>query len=133
MLAIVAVNCPYKSPHSWLWLVVMVVVLLVGLSLSQLWGVFMPRTDGARTHSILYFKDIAATSVTDYHRRIGTITEAELLDDLACQIHRNAEILTDKFERVQLAMKFSGVALFPWLTFLIGLAAGGTALKIGGG
>ena len=133
MLAVMAQNYPYSHPHNWLGLLVLAAFVLIVLSLSQLWGVFMPHTDGAAMRSVLYFGDIAATAVADYRQRLETITDDELLEDLASQIHRNAQILTDKFARVQLAMKYSGMALLVWLTFLLGLAANGAALKVGAG
>src|SRR3546814_3593880 len=54
------------------------------------------RTNGP-ARSLLFFGRIAERSGDDYRQVFRKVSSAELLDDFAHQIHRNAEIAKEKF------------------------------------
>src|SRR3546814_910486 len=56
------------------------------------------RTNGP-ARSLLFFGRIAERSGDDYRQVFRKVRSAELLEDFAHQIHRNAEIAQEKFDR----------------------------------
>lgn len=107
-------------------------LLFAGLSCGVLLPVFFPDTRGGATRSTLYFRDIAATPVEDYQARIAGITDEELVRDLVCQIHRNAEILDRKHRHVRRALALALSAVPPLLLLLVWLVASGTGVNLNG-
>jgi hypothetical protein len=132
MAGVVAANFPYKDQNSLAGGLGGSTLILILLSCWQLCSVFFPHTRGGLTHSLLYFRDVASVSADTYRQRLAAVTEDDLLGDIACQIHRNAEILDAKYGHVQCALVFTLLATVPWLLFLARLAATGASLDFGG-
>ncbi|MCW3101528.1 MAG: hypothetical protein JWL77_7146 [Chthonomonadaceae bacterium] len=122
LLSLLALNFPYADPVSGLAVPAYLVIAAMIVSLTNLYRVFFPHLEVGATRSMMYFGDIAAESAGDYGQRLRTMTDEQLIDDLACQIHRNAEILAQKFRHVAIASMATGLAIFPWLAFLIATA-----------
>ena len=125
LLSFVAVNFPYREPFSLLAAFALLVLTPASLSMAHLARVFFPHLRGGETNSVLYFGDIARGSSANYADRLRTLTEGDLLEDIACQIHRNAQILDQKFKHVSEAFKLSALSLLPLLSFLIVTALSG--------
>lgn len=80
-----------------------------------------PRVDGP-SKSLLFFGRICSLSRSDYINEIRSATEAQILEDCAAQIHRNAEIASEKHRWVQAGMIWSFLAAPPWVIALLQLA-----------
>ena len=125
LLTLLALNFPFANPTLFLSCMAGATILPILLSVICLYGVFFPHLKGGETHSAVYFADIAKTSLADYTCRLKTQTEEELLDDLACQIQRNSQILANKFDAVAQASVYAGIAVLPWLAFVASVALSG--------
>lgn len=79
-------------------------------SVLALW----PRTRGPKK-SMLYFGCIAEMTCEDYADAFQKKSDDDLLEDLAEQIHRNAEIARDKHKRVGQAMMVAFVGAIFWV------------------
>jgi hypothetical protein len=77
----------------------------------------VPRMLGP-VKSMIYFARIKEMAEADYVNRFTTLSEGELLADLTTQIHRNAEIATDKHWWVRKSLIWSFTAAIPWLAAL---------------
>lgn len=100
-----------------------VAALLIGFSLFNLSSAFFPHLAPAPRSSVLYFGDVAALSAGAFMTQVKGLSDADLLDDIHCQIWRNSEILAIKFRRTEVAFRFTAVALVPWFLFLTATAA----------
>ena len=70
--------------------------------------------------SLVYFAGIAARAEAEFRRDYLALTDDELLDDLAAQIWRNAEIVCDKYRAVQAAIRWATLSLLLLIATLIG-------------
>lgn len=73
-----------------------------------------PRVRGP-AKSMLFFGKVAKMGAADYSHLFAAMTDAQFLDDLTEQIHRNAEIACEKHGWVGKAMMFSFLSAIPWL------------------
>ena len=92
-------------------------IVAFGLQIAALACVTMavlPRTGGPDT-SFIFFAKIKALARADYVDSFQRATSDELFQDLLDQIHRNAEIATEKFAWVKRAMVWSLLSLIPWV------------------
>jgi hypothetical protein len=131
MLGIVALNFPFDGIQFLASGFGGAAALVISLSLWQLYYVFFPDTKRGATHSMLYFGDIANGTFAEYEALLANLTSDKILVDLACQIHRNAEILAEKYARIQAASVFTAFGLVAWLVFLAALAFAGIDVKWG--
>lgn len=79
----------------------------------------LPRTNGPA--SLIFFGHVSQIESANYIERLRTATDAELLDDLAAQIHRNAEIANEKHAWVKSAMIWSFLSAPPWVFAILTL------------
>lgn len=79
-----------------------------------------PRTDGP-DRSLLFFGRIGKFSRENYCDEIKSSNYTELLVDCSEQIHRNAEIASEKHRWVQNALVWSFLAAPPWVIALLQL------------
>ena len=68
--------------------------------------------------SFIFFGKIKKRSVEEYRDDFMGASNESLLDDCLQQIHRNAEIACEKYDRVTSSMKLSFGALIPWVAAL---------------
>lgn len=85
--------------------------------------VVRPRTSGPRS-SLIFFGKIASMDRASYREQLATVTDVELLADLADQIHRNAEIATEKHQWSRMAINASFVAGLAWVASVALLVRG---------
>ena len=118
MLGVLAANFPIRAVESPRGCCGIIAVLLLILSLWQLYVVFFPHLKSGDKPSLVFFGDIADMGWRGYHKAVTTLTDDALLEDLTCQIWRNSEILKIKFDKTRAAFIFTLVALPFWLLLL---------------
>lgn len=130
LLGLTAVNFPYRDPASAGGVVGALAVMLTLISCISLYRAFIPTLKGSVIRqSVLFFGAIADHTTADYTARLRGMTEDELLDDAACQIHRNAEILSQKFGHVQIASLISTFSAATFVIFVALVAASGASVQ----
>ena len=78
----------------------------------------IPRTRGP-LQSLIFFARIQEHSIEDYVNKVERLTEKQLLDDLARQIHRNARIACDKHSWVRKSLLWSFWGAIPWALAIV--------------
>lgn len=78
----------------------------------------LPRLSGP-AKSLVFFGRIAETDEAGYVDQVKQFTSDKLLEDLAAQIHRNAEIASDKYAWVRASMWWSFLSVVPWFPTII--------------
>lgn len=133
VLSILALNFPYQDLGNTRSILGALAAVLSALSLIQLAFVFFPHLKGAPSSSLIYFADIAQHPTSaDYRAALDAATKDALAEDVADQIWRNAEILTAKYESLQKATLLFGLAVLPWLGFLVATGIVDGKLTLGG-
>ena len=122
LLGVAAINYPVRDVVSPRGIAGIAAFVFLGLSLLHVYKVFFPHLNPAPTESITFFGDIAKGTAGEYKKRVIAISEDEFLDDMACQIWRNSEILKIKFDHVRVAFIFAGLSLPPWAVLLSAVA-----------
>lgn len=98
----------------WAYLTTVVATFLIGFALFCAGMCVLPRTKGPE-QSVVFFVPIAKMDGQDFVDRFKNVADGDLLDDLADQVHRNAEIAVVKFTWVKRAMWGSFLAVLPWV------------------
>lgn len=78
----------------------------------------IPRIRGP-LHSMIFFARIQEHSIEDYVNQVEHLTEKQLLNDLARQIHRNAEIACEKHSWVRNSLLWSFWGAIPWALAIV--------------
>jgi hypothetical protein len=93
------------------WAIVMVACAIAGLCCALLCSAMclLPRLK-APYRSLIFFGGIANMAVTDFLKEAMTNTDEKMLEDLLCQVHRNAEIARDKHAWVRKSQYASFIA-----------------------
>lgn len=76
-----------------------------------------PRTSGPKG-SLVYCGGIAQREIHQFCSEISSVVQAEYVQDLASQCHRNAVIASEKFAWVRRAMIALYLAIAPWFVAL---------------
>lgn len=118
LLGTLALNIPVADPISVPTLFAVLAAIPLAVSVVTLFATFFPHLKNGRP-GLIYFGDIAKLSADEYIRRTRALTNEQLVEELLCQVWRNAEILKIKFERSERAFKWTGAALPLWMIFLI--------------
>ncbi len=120
MLALLVSNAPtFDKWTSLMWGAAVVSLIALGLCFICIYLSNFPRTKGPE-NSLFYFGSIAEKSLEDFQEAYSSRTDEEHLDDLLSQTHRNAEILTIKFEHLKAAYLMLILGVVPWaLTLLL--------------
>lgn len=118
LLGVMAVNFPIRHIGSPRACAGIIAALLLFLSFWQLCVVFFPDLKSGEKRSLIYFGDIASQGWRGYHKALEDASEDDLLEDLTCQVWRNAEILRIKFDHTRSAMIFTLIALPFWLALV---------------
>lgn len=117
MLALLAVNAPAWREFQWPMLIAALPLVLIGISLVQLYLNAFPQLDGGHD-SMVYFREIAKKTEVKYVEEFVKLGEDEYLKDLLSQTWRNSEILKKKFDHVRMAFVFLAWGIAPWLVSL---------------
>lgn len=86
---------------------------LLAIAMGCSAAALLPRTDGPKK-SLIFFAPIADMAQADYAVALSKVSTAELQEDLAAQIHRNAEIANKKHIWVKRSILCSFLAIPPW-------------------
>jgi hypothetical protein len=126
MVGLLALNFPVNDFGSSRGVIGFIAFFFLGLALWRLGFVFFPHVEPGEKLSLVFFGDVAKQRWPDYHRALLRTSEADLLEDLTCQIWRNSKILKVKFDETKLALISMIFALPFWLMLLFA-----TALRAG--
>jgi phosphoglycerol transferase MdoB-like AlkP superfamily enzyme len=108
------------SIKSWNWPLYVVfgfAAVLIAVSLVLIYCSQYPKTT-SRNSSLVFFGTIAELKLDEYKKRFKERTNEEYLDDLLCQVHINAEILSKKFSFLKASLVVIATSLIPWLLAL---------------
>ena len=115
MLGVVAALLPKPALWEKLPLVTAVLtVICLGVSLVCIFLTTIPRTTGPKS-SLLFFGGIAQKDAQQYLQAIQAHKDDDYVQDLAFQVHRNAEIAAAKFKWIGCAMRWTLIGVLPWL------------------
>lgn len=119
MLGVLAALLPLTCQ----WTIVVVIVSFIAAVFLIVSIVFLavasfPRLKGPKG-SIVYFGGAITIDETDYIKRLSSGVTTELIEDVARQAYRNAEIATAKYKAVRLAMIFMFVGMPFWLIAIV--------------
>jgi hypothetical protein len=120
MLAVLASNCPPLSSFDWWMLIALLPLLLLGISLWHLYLGAFPTLKGGE-ESLIYFREIAKKREQSFIDAFGAQTEVAYVKDVLCQVWRNSQILTMKFDHISSAFNWMASAILPWLGSLVWL------------
>lgn len=118
MLGVFAALAP--KHQRWTILAAIVAVLAVIPLLVSLFFLFFaafPRTKGPKG-SLLYFEGIKSREPNDFLKAVQEMSKGQLIEDLANQCHRNAEIASAKYAHLRTAIGALFLSVIPWL-FLV--------------
>lgn len=120
MLALLAMNAAGGDLHVWYLVVLYVLAIgLVGWSIVELYRASFPQLEGG-AGSLIYFREIAARTESDYIKAALAADEELLAEQLLAQVWRNSEIARKKFDCAKSAFRATALALVPWLGALLG-------------
>lgn len=100
-----------------------VIILTVLAAVLGILSIFLsamavrPHTKGPK-RSLVFFGCIAQLERAEYCEKFGSVSEEELLSDLASQIHRNAEIACDKYGYLGKSMRLALCFAVVWAAAL---------------
>lgn len=113
-----AANSAALTHWAWALFFVIAAAICLGSGLFCSAMVVLPRITGPE-NSLLFFGRVGPCVGMDYSQKLKTTTDAELLEDWAAQIHRNAQIACDKYAWVKKSMWWSFLSLLPWFSAII--------------
>lgn len=105
----------------WTIAVLAVTAVFLGVSFTNVYLATFPRLKGPKD-SLTYFQSIQGMDLEEYRSATGLETESEYLRDLVEQIHRNAQIVAEKFRNLKWAFRFTLLSVIPWIATLLFLS-----------
>jgi len=100
-----------------LYLIFGLAAILQFASLILIYYSQYPKTE-SRNSSLAFFGTIALLKLDEFQKRFKERTDDEYLNDLLCQIHINAEILSKKFHYLKSSLLLVAASIIPWLMAL---------------
>ena len=122
MLALLANHAPAIQKLAWWMLFVLIPVFILAHDLYQLYKTYFPNLAGG-SESLTYFGSIAGMTESSYLKRMRDAAADEYYDDVLAQIHRNSQIVKEKYDHLQNAFLGTAIAVFPWLVSFAALSA----------
>lgn len=105
-----------RTPWVVLFTSVGLAALLISIACAGM--VVMPRVGGP-PQSLVFFGKVNAFTESDYVEALSKASDGSLLADWAAQIHRNAQIATQKFNWVARSMGWSFFSVVPWFVAIV--------------
>ena len=119
MLAIAFTNLTYADLKTWFIVGPLALSLFCAASaIFHVGSVVKPNLQGGKS-STIYFASIAQMSDSQYASEFMSQTDRELEEQILKQVHRNSEILKDKFESVAKSLFWTTISTLPWALYLI--------------
>lgn len=103
---------------AWCYLAVMTAVGAMVIAIFCAGMAAIPRMLGP-VKSMIFFARIKEQSTVDYANQFTQLSDQDLLADLTTQIHRNAEIATEKHWWVRKSLIWSFLGAIPWCVALV--------------
>lgn len=91
---------------------------LLGASVLFLFFVNFPHLNGA-LKSLIFFGGISTVKADKYIEKVLNGTTQEILEDMAFQCHRTAQIASYKFKYLKISFQFLFAAILPWILTII--------------
>jgi len=117
MLALLATRAHPYSQLRWEAVPVSATLILLAISYWFLYCEAFPTLEGGE-QSLLYFREVAKRTETNYLAEWSNVTEEKYLEDLVGQVWRNSQILRQKFDDLRIAFTCLALAVGPWLVSL---------------
>lgn len=105
-----------RTHWAWFFSIAAAICLIGGLFSAAM--AIVPRVTGPEK-SLLFFGRVKEYTDYDYIQKFKAVTDAELLQDWSAQIHRNAQIASDKFSWVSKSMRWSFLSILPLLSAIV--------------
>jgi len=118
MMGVVAVKVPMDDPVSWRAFNAGVATVCLAICLYRIYRTVFPQLRAPRA-SLIFFGEISKRDEQSYMDAVKQLTDDQLVDDVASQVWRNAEIVTAKFRHAKAAYHALAAALPFWLVFLV--------------
>jgi hypothetical protein len=126
MLAFLATSAPPIGAFSrWMEVFGGITIVLVVVSFLLLYAGSFPNLKGGEA-SLIYFREIAKHREQKFVQEFSKQSERQYADDLLCQVWRNSQILTMKFDCLKRAFIFMALAIPAWIVTLFLFASTGT-------
>lgn len=113
-----ALNVPSSKLLEWTAGVGAIAVAMFGVSLWHLYRCAFPQLIGG-SNSLVYFREIARLREAEFIERTMSRDIDAYIKDVLAQVWRNAQITTAKFEALEQAMRWFGLAIPVWLVSLV--------------
>ena len=122
MLGLLAANAPsVKLLNPW-DLFAAPPILLIGISLYNLYHCSFPRLEGGKT-SLVYFREIAERTEAKYIEEFRAETDDQHINDVLGQVWQNSKILRQKYELLRTSLVFLAWGTVAWVVCLAIFAA----------
>jgi hypothetical protein len=95
-------------------------IIVLSVSLICLTKTLFPKLNGP-SNSLVFFGEISKLNIKDFSERISAQTDDEYSFDVINQIHRNAQIASEKYATVKYAFISTLVATPLWLITVFSL------------
>jgi|ERR1039458_1276037 hypothetical protein len=99
---------------TWITALTIAAAAILGIAIACAASAVLPRMEGP-VRSFIFFGKIVKDQAPDYSDKFRRATAQQILDDCLAQIHRNAEIVCQKFIWVRRAMGWSFLGVVPWV------------------
>lgn len=96
-----------------MWGAIILTIIALGLSFLCIYFSIFPRTTDPGD-SLFYFGSIAKRDCNEYQQEFISKSDADHVEDILAQVHRNAVILTTKFEYLKGAYLTLILGVVPW-------------------
>jgi hypothetical protein len=107
-----------KFVSSWAWVFIAIAASLGVLSTNFTAACLLPRLDGPEK-SLIFFGKITDLDRSDYINVLAKVTDQDYFEDLAEQIHRNAEISMTKHMYVKKATIIAFISAVAWVLSIL--------------
>jgi general stress protein CsbA len=101
----------------WRWYTYLAFILSAVLLFASLVLIYFsqyPKTK-SNNSSLVFFGTVATLKCDEFKKKFKEISKEDYLDDILCQIHINAEILSKKFAHLKSSLILLAISIIPWL------------------
>jgi hypothetical protein len=99
----------------WAYVFTIAAAFTLGIAVICASRAVLPKLSGPQSSMIFFGRIAARVTGAEYVESFRTATTSKMLEDCLIQIHRNAQIASEKFMWVGHSMRWSFVALIPWV------------------
>lgn len=119
MLAVAFTNLDYVDVSTWFIMVPLVAALICSaFAIFNVGTVVRPDLYGGKD-SVIYFGSIANMGEKEFVDKFKACDTEEAVNEILKQVHRNSEILKEKFVSVSRSLFWTTISTVPWSVYLI--------------